>query len=221
MGAKRKLNKKQKHELCSMLATFHTYGQIRDHFDKEYGIYLYDANIQYYKKASKWAETIEQYREDYNKALLDIPIANARKRLEYLQDVYERAMQWNLEGEVRLREPNPSYNPELPMNKKNPQYIYRIVPKLVSRPGAAVAAVREAHEQVAGRKSSLEVSGPNGKPVPMKMTYFPPEPESLQEWMQNYQKYLESPETFTGNPEAGEPVSGQPAEELPALTETT
>lgn len=98
------------------------------------------------------------------------------------------------------------------MNKKNPMYVYRVVPKLVCRPAAAVAAIREAHEQVAGRKSKLEVSGPNGKPVPMKMTYFPPEPKTMEEWFDNYQKYLESAETFDA-----EVVSEKPE----ALPETT
>jgi hypothetical protein len=46
--------------------------------------------VNNYKISEKWKPLIEKYREEYNKGVMDVPIANKRKRLDELQDIYDK-----------------------------------------------------------------------------------------------------------------------------------
>lgn len=79
-------------ELVKRIAWHWKPSKIRKFILDEYGKRLHDTLIFQYSRTEKWKPIIEKFREEYYKNVTEVPLANKRKRLDELQDLYERAI---------------------------------------------------------------------------------------------------------------------------------
>jgi|SRR3990167_1239148 len=86
---KNKLTGYQQLELAKLLGWFWNPKDIKGYFVKEYKISLSDELIYQYKNTPKWKPIVENFREEFLRNMVDVPIANKKKRLVELQDLYD------------------------------------------------------------------------------------------------------------------------------------
>lgn len=141
-----RLTRKQKFRLCTMIAEYFTYAEIRKAFRKE-KLKVNDELIAYYKRTPKWKALIEQLREEWTKAVAEESMSNKRVRLRRLDAAYARAMEWQVTGMDKLGNPIEKCNP-----------------------GAAVAALRQAQEEMEGK--GLKIAA--GKGAVLEIRYVEP-----------------------------------------------
>lgn len=75
-------------EVAKLLAWFCSPTQIAKHIEQRFKKKITAQNVEWYKNSEKWQPVIEKLREDYNRCVLEVPLANKRKRLEELQILY-------------------------------------------------------------------------------------------------------------------------------------
>ena len=79
-------------EVVKLIAWFWNDVEIRDHLKKISGKVITKQAINLYSHSEKWKPIIEKHREDYNKAMYEVPLFHKRKRLDELQKHYETHM---------------------------------------------------------------------------------------------------------------------------------
>ena len=181
------LKKSQKYEICWLYAQRKSYREIVAYFREKYDIEVWHGQIQWYihpnKAPQKWLDEIEKRRKEFDAAFMDEDLASKRVRLRGLKEAQDRAMEWNLEGETEVLVANPDYvEGALTSATVNPKYIRTKVAKYKSYPGVAVAAIKQAQEEVDGKKFQMEHSTKDGEPLKHEITHFPPEPKDLADW---------------------------------------
>ncbi len=95
-----KLSKQAKIYICQRVAAFKHYQEICNELVELYGVRVQRQAIadllhSRRKKTTRWMDMMLRFREEYLEAVQDVPIANKRKRLEYLQKAYNRAIEWH------------------------------------------------------------------------------------------------------------------------------
>lgn len=158
-----RLRKSQQHELCMLYAQRKTYREIKDYFEEHYGFRPYTSQIQNYVRPGvakqKWLDLIQEYRDKFEVGFMEEELASKRRRLQLLKDAHDRAMEWNLEGEAVLVVENPDYDPERPTSYLNPKYLKEKVAKYKSQPAVAVAALKQAQEEVERKEFKVKHTG--------------------------------------------------------------
>jgi hypothetical protein len=91
-GISGRFTDQEKTEIVKRIAWFWTGKQIIEFCRDEFGKQLDPSLISYYRKAERWKEVRDQFREEYNKAVSEVPLANKRKRLDELQAHYDHHM---------------------------------------------------------------------------------------------------------------------------------
>lgn len=84
------LTSDEKLEMCKLIAGFVRPVEIVEHFKTVIGKEITPVTVQNYKNSDKWKMLIEKYRDEYTKGVMDVPISHKRKRLEELQDIYDK-----------------------------------------------------------------------------------------------------------------------------------
>lgn len=79
-------------EIVKRIAWFWKPIDIKEDFEKTSGKTIAAQTIVDYSKTEKWQPIIEKLRDDYNKAMYDVPLFHKRKRLDELQKHYDRHM---------------------------------------------------------------------------------------------------------------------------------
>ena len=82
-------------ELVKLIAWFWDNKEIQEFLKEKTGKSLATPTIQQYRETAKWQPIIEKLREDYNKAMYEVPLFHKRKRLDELQKHYEYHMRAN------------------------------------------------------------------------------------------------------------------------------
>ncbi len=95
-----KLPKKAKVFICQRLAEFGEAEKIALEVEERFNVQVTRQGIhqlirQRRTKGTHWNELMAQFRKEYLEAVQDVPIANKKKRLEYLEKAYDRAIQWH------------------------------------------------------------------------------------------------------------------------------
>lgn len=126
------LSHDQKLFICQRLAEFRSIRDVVKDFNERFGVWIFHGQVDYYQTKEKWKAIIDQLRDNFAKELTKDAIANKRVRLRMLQQVYDEAMDKAYSGTDKSGRD-----------------------KFVFSPMAAVAAVRQAQEEVEGRKVRL------------------------------------------------------------------
>ena len=84
-----KLTREEQFEVCQQLAMYKNPAEVNEHLLRNFNKTLSSAAVYQYKRSKQWQPIIKKYRKQYNDAILDVPIANKRKRLDELQDIYD------------------------------------------------------------------------------------------------------------------------------------
>lgn len=84
------LTSDEKLEMCRMIAAFVRPVEIVEHFRTVIGKEISAPSVNNYKNSDKWKPLIDKYRDEYTKGVMDVPISHKRKRLEELQDIYDK-----------------------------------------------------------------------------------------------------------------------------------
>lgn len=142
------LKSDQKYELARLIAQRKTYAYIIQHFKDQYGITVFDSQIVWYKNVSeKWRAIIKEMRKAWEKELSEEYLASKRIRLRELERARASAMEpafagyAKKSGGVKGEEGEESCTP-----------IYK------NSPGAAVAAIKAAQEEMEGTKVKHEIN---------------------------------------------------------------
>jgi len=132
-----RLNAEQKRRLLQLLAERRTNDEIIAVFQQEYKAEPFHGQIQYHRYCPAHVQRIKELRELYDKELSEEYLASKRNRLKELQRVYEKAMTSAFAGE----------------GTKTGEAIYKFNPK------EAIEAIKQAQEEIEGRKMGAEHSG--------------------------------------------------------------
>ena len=82
-------------ELVKRIAWFWSPTEIQEDLQKTTGKRISIPTIMNYGKTEKWQPIIEKLRDDYNKAMYEVPLFHKRKRLDELQKHYDKHMSSN------------------------------------------------------------------------------------------------------------------------------
>ena len=130
-----KLDADKKQELVQLIAERKTQLAIVKHFKDKHGLIVHEGQIQQYKKSPKWIPVIREKREAWDKELSSEYLASKRNRLEALEKARISAMEGGFTG----------------TDKESGKQIFK------NSPAAAVAAIRQAQEEIEGTKIRHEV----------------------------------------------------------------
>jgi len=97
--ARSRLTSEEQLMLCKMFAQYETNDAVYKFCKNEIGKTLNMSAIRHYKESDKWRPIVNRFREEYTKGVMEVPIANKRKRLEELQDMFEKHKE---DGKLRL-----------------------------------------------------------------------------------------------------------------------
>jgi len=141
-----RLNADQKQELAQLLAERKTWNAIVKYFKDNHGLTVHKGQIKQYKNAPKWQTVIREKREAWDRTLSSEYLASKRNRLRALEEARASAMEPGFAGTT-----------------KDGRDIYK------NQPAAAVAAVKQAQEEIEGKKLRHEHSGPDGGPIDIRL----------------------------------------------------
>lgn len=82
------LSEDNKLELLRRIAVYESNEEILD-WSKKKNLRIGRTTIEHYRNSQKWGAFIRKVRHEYANSLLEVPIANKRKRLERLEDMYQ------------------------------------------------------------------------------------------------------------------------------------
>ena len=85
------LSEEEKVEVCRKWASYETMSRISKWLEEERGKKISIQAIYSILKTEKWVPLIEQQRNQFIQGLIEEPLSNKRKRLQYLQHYMEKA----------------------------------------------------------------------------------------------------------------------------------
>ena len=78
--------------IVMQIAQYQTAPEVKAFVKENYGKDMTLRTFYDFKKSEKWKGLIEKYRLEYEQALVEVPLASKRKRLDELQKLYEKAI---------------------------------------------------------------------------------------------------------------------------------
>jgi len=86
-----KLSKELQHKICEYHGQFLPTVEIIAKMKEEHGITLSNTSVMFYKKNKKWKVLIDKAKDQYVSAIMEVPIAHKRVRLERYEKLYDTA----------------------------------------------------------------------------------------------------------------------------------
>jgi len=88
----RKLTSEQVEKLVYWIATFVKRPEIVKNMKEEFNVTIHPMTVEYYKHHDLYKKIINKHRERWSNDLLDVELANKRRRLMELERIYQKCM---------------------------------------------------------------------------------------------------------------------------------
>ena len=139
-----KLTHKHKVFICQKLAECESLEGVIGAFEQEFGERIFKSRVIYYRDAPKWSGLIRELHEKWLAGLTEEIMAKKRIRLRRLDAVYQKSMESAFAGCDQFGNEKHTFSPT-----------------------GAVSAIKQAQEEVEGRK--VRLAGHDGKGLKLSL----------------------------------------------------
>lgn len=108
----------QQLQIIGKIAAWESYEEVKDFVKENFRQSISATTYSYYKSNEKWQPVIRKERDKFNQAIAEIPLANKRKRVEELVDLFQTAKNTDDRKEARecLKEIRAEVGEKVPQN---------------------------------------------------------------------------------------------------------